>query len=97
MGLGKHRGSRYVGILAVALHYAGKRNVGGRVEAITINGKEFWAHTQHLHRAVHTLKRRLQDVNLVNALRRNLRHSPRHSLTLNYGAQHITLTLGHLL
>ena len=97
VSLSQNRCRRDISILTIALNYAFIGDIARWVETIAVNSQKLRLYLKTADRYIHTLEGCLEDVDLINTLRRNLRHSPRHSLALDDGAQLIALTLGHLL
>lgn len=97
VGLGKYRGSRNVGIFAVALNNTAVGDGQLRTEPVSINEQEARSGIEPADRQRHSLERSVQDVDLVDARRRNRLYGPGDRLALDDLSQPIAVALGHLL
>ena len=83
-------------VFAVAFDYGLVRNVAVGFEAVAVDNEMLGAHRQRIDGAMHCQNAGVQDVNLVDFVRRHLRHRPSHRLALDDGAEHFALPLGEL-
>ena len=97
MGLGQDRSSGNVGKATVALHKAGVGNLERRAETVAVDGQELRSRIEPCGSQRHPLERGVEDVDLVDALRRDCLHRPSDGLTFDDGAQQVALPLGELL
>ena len=96
IGLGENRGSSGSQLFTIALNDGGMRDILVFLEAVAIDNNRLWAHLQLVEGPMHRKNRGIEDVDLVDLLRRDDANSPNHRIALDDLAQLIALLLGEL-